>query len=109
MPYQPRRPHTNSQLAEDEIAALRAEARERRVSMSRIVDESVGAFFADEGFLAGGLVKRSFHGRPTRQVGFVLSPHVRELLRIAKRTHRFAHTDVIREAISPIVRRRGGG
>ena len=48
-PSETRRPHTNSQLAEDEIAALRAEARERRVSMSRIVDEAVGAFCADQG------------------------------------------------------------
>jgi hypothetical protein len=103
------RPHTNTKLAEDEIAALRAEARERRVSMSRIVEETVGAFLADQAALAAGLTRPSLLGRPTRQCGFVLSARAREMLRHAKRTHRFAQADVIREAISPIVRRRGGG
>lgn len=109
MPARKPYPHTNSQLAEDEIAALRAEALERGVSMSLVVEEAVRAFLGDEGRVAAGLTRPSLRGRRTRQCGFVLSAETRGLLREAKRIHRFAQADVIREAISPIVRRRGGG
>ena len=99
-------PHTNCSLAEGEVAAIRAEARDRGVTMSQVVDEAVREFLRDEGRLSAGLTRPSLKGRVSRQCGYVLSAETRGLLRQAKEVHGFAQQDVIREAISPIVRRR---
>jgi hypothetical protein len=109
MPTRDRKPHTNVRLTTEEDSALQAEAEERGVTRSEVVDEVVRAFLDDEARVAAGLVRIPLQGRSTRLVGFVLTPVARDLLKDAKRRQGFAKMDVVRAALAAIVRRRSGG